>query len=207
MRQVDTVRRRPGRDGEGGYAMAALIVALTVMLIGMSVAAPSWRYLVKDMKEEELIFRGGQIADAIERYQARNGNAVPLSLDVLVKGRYLRKRYEDPMTEDGEWRLIRFGEPIVPGHPRPTPGTVPGGGATGLGTGPVVGGIFGVASKSTEEGLRLFNGRSRYDEWVFAPGQPRVVGAPRPGPVPPGQPGAGPAPGSHPTPAPSRSPL
>jgi hypothetical protein len=45
-----------------------------------------------------------------------------------------------------------------------------------------------VASTSTEKSLRIFNGRTRYNEWVFLPGQPRVVGKPvRP---------AGPQPGS-----------
>jgi len=108
---------RARRRGESGYALAALLVAVSVMLIGMGAAAPTWRYIMKNMREEELIFRGGQIADAIQRYQAKNGNAVPPSLEVLVKGRYLRKEYEDPFSEDGKWRLIRPGEIVVPGQP------------------------------------------------------------------------------------------
>ena len=40
------------------------------------------------------------------------------------------------------------------------------------------GGFQGVASTSTEKSLRVFNGRTRYNEWVFLPGQPRVVGRP-----------------------------
>jgi hypothetical protein len=50
-----------------------------------------------------------------------------------------------------------------------------------------LGGFQGVASTSTEKSLRVFNGRTRYSEWVFLPGQPRVVGRPV-GPVMP-QPG------------------
>ena len=167
--------------GEAGFAMAALLVTLAVMFLGMSVATPTWQYLVKDMKEEELIFRGGQIADAIQRFQAKNGNAVPPSLEVLVQGRYLRKLYTDPMTKDGEWRLIHQGEvvgPVVPpGQTRPgaTPRR-PAAPSRRPGTRGVLGGIVGVASTSPEEGLRLFNGRSRYDQWVFQPGQPRIVG-------------------------------
>ena len=59
--------------------------------------------------EEELIFRGGEIADAVARYQKRNGNALPPSLEVLVKGKFLRHPYKDPMTKHGRWRFIRPG--------------------------------------------------------------------------------------------------
>jgi type II secretory pathway pseudopilin PulG len=172
---------RDDRDGEAGFAMAALIVTLAVMLLAMSAAAPTWRYIVKDDKEQELIFRGNQIADAIQRYQAKNGNAVPPTLEVLVKGKFLRKAYKDPMAEDGEWRLIHLGETV---GARTGPGSSPTRRPSqawqrrsrfGM-AGQPLGGIVGVASTSEEEGLRLYNGRSKYSEWVFGPGQPRVVG-------------------------------
>ena len=51
-----------------------------------------------------------------------------------------------------------------------------------------MGGFQGVASTSTDKSLRLFNGRTRYDEWVFAPGQPRIIG--KPIGLPTGSPGA-----------------
>ncbi len=188
--------------------MAALLVTLAIMFLGMSVATPTWQYLVKNMKEEELIFRGGQIADAVQRFQAKNGNAVPPSLDVLVEGRYLRKLYTDPMTKDGEWRLIRLGEAVgpvrPPGQRRPGAGRTqprPPAARRQPSTRAVLGGIVGVASTSTEEGLRLFNGRSRYDQWVFAVGQPRIVGRRPVGPTAPGlQPGQRgvPGPGGRP---------
>src|SRR5260221_12242209 len=92
------------------------------MMVIMTAAVPSWRYLVKDDREEELIFRGGEIADAIGRYQKKNGNALPPSLEVLVKGKFLRKAYKDPMTQDGKWRFLPQGGAIaaagsVPGAP------------------------------------------------------------------------------------------
>jgi type II secretory pathway pseudopilin PulG len=177
---------------------------MAVMMVLMSVAVPSWRYVVKNMREEELIFRGNQIAEAIERYQKKNGNAAPTSLDVLVEGRFLRKAYTDPMTKDGKWRLIRPGEAVpavgVPGaSPAPAPPPPPGGQGMSLG------GILGVASRSKEKSLRRFNGRTQYSEWIFAAGQPRIVGsdagprvpAPRlpgasPAPTPSARPGSGP---------------
>ena len=179
----------PVRSPEAGFTLVALMASVTVMLILMGVGARSWQYVMKSEREEELIFRGGQIADAIQRFQAKNGNALPTSLTVLVKGRFLRKAYKDPMAKDGEWRLVRLGEALtpVPG-PSPTqsppPTTRPSGPGVPVGQG--LGGIVGVASKSTENSLRLFNGRTRYNEWIFAVGQPRVVGKTPALPVPPG---------------------
>jgi type II secretory pathway pseudopilin PulG len=206
------------------------MASVTIMLILMAASVPSWRYVMKNDAEEELIFRGGEIADAIARYQQKNGNALPPSLEVLVKGRFLRKEYKDPMTKDGKWRLIRQGEAIgpirAPGAGGETgasasaaagpgfrgtssrPGALgsastsgPGRSATGRQRGATLGGIQGVASTSEETSLRVFNGRTQYNEWIFLPGQPREVGRPqrRPGAAPgqprglPGQPGAQPA--------------
>jgi type II secretory pathway pseudopilin PulG len=217
------------RSGEGGFTLVALMAAVTVMLIMMAAAVPSWRYVMKNDREEELIARGGEIADAIARYQARNGNALPPSLEVLVKGKYLRREYKDPMTKDGRWRFIRQGEAIGPIR-APGGSTAAGGGTTPTPTtttttrpsafsqttgGTTVGGIQGVASTSKEEGLRVFNGRTKYNEWVFLPGQPRIVGRPprtpgvpgAPGaPGAPGQPGVSPAPGGPARPAPLTGP-
>jgi type II secretory pathway pseudopilin PulG len=208
---------RPAGRGtrvQSGYALVALLAGVAIMLILMAAAAPSWRYLVKNDKEEELLFRGGEIADGIARYQRRNGNALPASLEVLVKGKFLRHAYKDPMTRDGGWRLIHPGEALL----GPLPGSQPGSAGRGnssattattttttttLGSafsrGSSVGVIQGVASTSSEESLRIFNGRTRYNEWLFLAGQPRNVGRPagRPavpapgGPVLPGAPGVG----------------
>jgi type II secretory pathway pseudopilin PulG len=175
-----------------GYAMVALLATVAVMLVMMTAALPSWRYLMKNDREEELLFRGGEIADAIARYQKKNGNALPPSLEVLVKGKFLRKAYKDPMTKGGKWRFIRQGEtigaPQVPGAAASGLGgptttstsTTRPAGPAGAGGGSTIGGtlgtIGGVASTSTEKSLRVFNGRTKYSEWLFLPGQPRVVG-------------------------------
>jgi type II secretory pathway pseudopilin PulG len=215
------------RSSEAGYTLVTLLAAVTIMLIMMAMAVPSWRYIMKNDREEELIFRGGEIADAIARFQQRNGNALPVSLEVLVKGKFLRREYKDPMTKHGKWRFIRPGEQIgvirPPGSPggSTTPGrpsasssssrfgsrTSPGGGARSSSLsrpGATLGGIQGVASTSDEEGLRIFNGRTKYSEWLFLPGQPRDVGRPsrRVGAQPgrPGLPGTRPGlrPGTRP---------
>ncbi len=168
--------------------MVALMAAVAIMMIMLAAAVPSWRYVMRNDAEEELIFRGGEIADAIARYQKRNGNALPPSLEVLVKGKFLRRPYKDPMTKHGRWRFVRPGEVVGPQVPAGIPGTTGGTTTTTTTTttrpsafsqpGVTLGGFQGVASTSTEKSLRIFNGRTRYNEWVFLPGQPRVVGRP-----------------------------
>jgi len=187
-----------GRGRQRGYSLVALMAAITLMSIAIAVALPTWKYVIQNEREEELIFRGGQIADAIRRYQTKNGNALPASMDVLVKGKFLRKAYKDPMTKDGEWRLIRQGETLggaagaarAPGSSpsaspsptsslRPSPSPSPGGmvGArAGFALGGSVGVFVGVATKATGKSIRLYNNRDQYDQWWFIAGQPRVVG-------------------------------
>ena len=142
--------------------MAALLAMAAVMLIGLAAAAPSWRYVMQNDREQELLFRGGQIADAIQRYQKRNGGALPPSMEVLVKGRFLRKAYKDPMTKAGEWRLVRQGQAVAlgaTGGDRPgvtttttTTTTLPARTATGPSA---VGGFLGVSSTSQDKSLPL----------------------------------------------------
>ena len=190
--------------GRAGFSMPALLAMLAIMTLALMLAMPSWRYLARDDKEQELIFRGRQISAAIARFQRKNGNAFPTSLDQLVEGKYLRRAYKDPMTADGRWRILRPGQagPVVPGGstgpgrptPSPTPAATPTfGGGTGSSTGP----IAGVASLSTEAGLRSVNGTQTYNQWIFAPnvpfvigGQPALAGPPAGGPNQvPAQPG------------------
>jgi type II secretory pathway pseudopilin PulG len=201
------------RSDQEGYSLLILMAGITIMLIAMGVAAPTWRHVMQDDSEQELLYRGGAIADGIGRYQKKNGGTMPVSLDVLVKGRFLRRAYKDPMTKDGQWRFIRQGEGITPpGVGTTRPGTSPGsttpspspqpspgmGGSTGGGmAGAPLGGFVGVASRDLRKSLRMMNNAKTYDTWLFIAGRPRVVGKqPVIGPV--GAPGL-PSPGNGPT--------
>jgi type II secretory pathway pseudopilin PulG len=88
---------RRGFSETGGYAMAALLVGLAVMAVLMSVALPVWRHEMQREKEEELVFRGQQYVRAIRLYQAKT-QTLPPSIDVLVQGRYIRKKFKDPIS-------------------------------------------------------------------------------------------------------------
>jgi len=199
----DETTRRPRQRG---YAMAGLIVGLAVMAVLMTAAMPVWKQLAQREKEEELVFRGEQYAHAIGLFQRRTANAYPPTLDILVEQKFLRRKYKDPITNDdftplvntqgaGQAAATQPGQQAAGRQGAPGRGQQPGQGAAVPGASVPVGGIVGVASKSTDESIRLYKGRSHYNEWAFVYTTP--VQAPGTGGV--GAPGAGgagaPAPG------------
>jgi type II secretory pathway pseudopilin PulG len=183
--------RLRGQDGEHGYAMAALLVGLAVMAVLMSAALPAWRHQARREKEAELAFRGEQYVRAIQLYQAKMGPGMfPPSFDVLVQQKFLRKKYQDPMSPDGEFMPRYAGVNPMPGPAnQPGPGANRGqapqlgvgsqmsrGGGTGSsmipgqmggGRGNQPGGIIGVYSKSREASIMVYRGATHYNEWQF----------------------------------------
>ena len=187
--------------------MAVLLVALAVMLTLMTMAMPVWRQQARREREEELLFRLKQYAHALALYQRRLPGAAPANLDDLVKERFLRKKYKDPMTGK-DFAILRVGQ-ISPGMTTPLPGTSPGGSQTpnvnqprpgamtnpgrsggtpspgGVGSTTETGPIRGVVSTSKESSLRTWKGRTTYDQWEVAIEDvtPRFFGnqAPQPG--------------------------
>ena len=178
--------RRSAR-AQSGYAMAALLVAMTVMAIILTAAIPTWSQMIRREKEEELIFRGTQYARAINQYQRKFANASPATLDVLIQQRLLRKKFRDPFATDkeGEFQLLYLNQQgpasrggggagqtsargIGTGQRQTGTGTVQGGtgGGTTYSTQPS-GGIVGVASKNTGTSIRIYKGKQRYNEWQF----------------------------------------
>jgi type II secretory pathway pseudopilin PulG len=143
---------------EAGYAMAALLVSIAIMGIVASMAMPAWRQAAKREKEAELFFRAGQVAHAIEKFRRKvGGGAYPPDLDFLVNQKYLRKKYKDPMTKDGEWRIItpqelQAGGMTGAGRPTQPGGTTGSRGSTfgsGSGFGSSSGSGFGSSSGSS----------------------------------------------------------
>jgi type II secretory pathway pseudopilin PulG len=109
--------------------MAALLVALAVMAVLMSVALPVWRQQAQREKEEELVFRGQQYVRAIRLFQSKS-QTFPTSVDMLVQGHFLRKKYKDPITNDDFDFIPAAGVPGQPGQ-QGAPGGVGGRGAAG----------------------------------------------------------------------------
>jgi type II secretory pathway pseudopilin PulG len=128
-------RRSRRGTSQDGYAMAALLVAMSVMAVMMTVALPVWNTQAQREKEAELVFRGEQYARAVMLYQRKFANALPPSLDVLLNDKYLRKKYKDPIT-GADFQLLS-GASVqanagVPGG-QVAGSATPGGAATGRG--------------------------------------------------------------------------
>src|SRR5262245_17661916 len=102
---------RAHRDtsSEGGYAMVALLVGISIMAVALSVALPAWRTMAQREKEAELVFRGEQYARAIALYQRKSANAFPPNMDLLVDQKFLRRKYKDPVTDD-DFQILYVGQ-------------------------------------------------------------------------------------------------
>src|SRR5947208_3618534 len=162
--------------GQHGYAMAVLLVTLSVMAIVLTVAMPVWKHAGQREKETELVFRGQQYVHAIGLYQRKHGPGVlPPNVDALLNEHYLRKKFKDPIT-NGDFQILIQGQ-ATPGTPSTGTGRgaagVAGRGATGgpgqaapttqpgqSGQGGRGAGVIGVASKSSASSIRIYNGRT-----------------------------------------------
>jgi type II secretory pathway pseudopilin PulG len=170
--------------------MVAVVVAMALMAIALTVAVQTATFHKRRENEQELIFRGGQFAEGVRLFRARNGR-LPLTLDELVKAkpRAMRKAWKDPVTGKFDWVPVfmgQGGQQIEPGGvPRMTPTPAPtaapeddedegGGGSKGgqekAASFPATdarGPIVGVHSRSRDQAIRVLDGRSRYSEWAF----------------------------------------
>jgi type II secretory pathway pseudopilin PulG len=196
-------RARP----DAGYAMAVLLAGLAIMGIAWTVVVPVWKQYAQREKEAELIFRAGQYARAVALYQRKYANAFPPNVDVLLREKFLRKKYKDPVTK-GEFRYLsplelqalpalttttRPGQPggtNPPAVPRDPTGRPPSAfGPSGPSAGPSQG-IAAVVSRSSAASIKVFKNRRQYNQWIVTVQDvmPRsAVGAPQPGQ--PGMPG------------------
>src|ERR1700731_5165429 len=100
------------RQGEEGFLLVGAIVAIAVVLLVLSIAAPKVAFELRRDQELETIHRGQQYVRAIRVYYSTLGS-YPASLEQLEKTnnqRFLRQRYVDPLTGKADWRLIPVGQ-------------------------------------------------------------------------------------------------
>ena len=142
-------------NGQRGFTYLMVLAALVIVGILAGVVAQSETIRLKRDKEQELLFRGMAIRQAIKSYvnAGRHGKQFPRTLDDLVSDpryaskKHLRQLYNDPVTED-DWLLIKNKS----------------------------GGITGVTSSSKQKplkqkffppGLEAFEDAQHYSHWVF----------------------------------------
>ncbi|MBS0434786.1 MAG: type II secretion system protein [Proteobacteria bacterium] len=156
------------RRGPRGVVLLALLIALTLLGIGLMAASDVWALARQREQERQLLFAGTQYRDAILRYYHAAPPGTPKVLprgikDLLDDDRFpmpvhhLRRAYADPMGGD-DWGELR-----------------------------IAGRLAGVYSRSERAPVKLkgfapgfepFEGRASYREWVFAvspQGQPTYV--------------------------------
>jgi type II secretory pathway pseudopilin PulG len=185
-----------GRSGDDrGYAMAALLVAMSVMAVLMGAALPVWNKQAQREREEEYLFRAHEYARGVMKFQHKYGAAFPPSLDVLVEQRFVRRKYKDPLTGQdfqpvyqtagplGQPGVGTAGGTLQPGQIAQERQMTQGTPSSGFGTtatlgqtggtstsnqGPAQPGapVIGVVSKSKATSIKIYNGRTRYDQWA-----------------------------------------
>jgi len=148
-----------------GFTYIAALFMVVVMGIMLGAVGQSVKVIMKREREKELIFRGLQYRDAIERWSKKGNVNAPtplLDLKNLLKDprsaageRHLRQLYPDPLTGK-EWRIIK--DPQL--------------------------GITGVASTSDDEPFKKdnfpevikdFKGKGKYSEWEFVLKKPATA--------------------------------
>lgn len=148
-----------GLSNRQGFAYLMALLAVMVLGILLGAAGQSWSLTMQREREEELLFRGLQLRDALSRwhYPKAVGASVATPLgdlkDLLqdprtpATVRHLRRLYRDPVT-NADWELIR-----EPGR-----------------------GVVGVISRSRAATLKRdnfppelqeFADATRYDQWRF----------------------------------------
>src|SRR6185503_6723244 len=108
-----------GRSNEEGWALLGLLLALSVMSIFLvSSIAPNVKMQIQREKEDEMVYRGNQMAKAIARYYSSGRNPpLPLQVRQPPPFGYLTemKKLRDGITVGvKELKLIRASEMIDP---------------------------------------------------------------------------------------------
>jgi type II secretory pathway pseudopilin PulG len=92
--------RRKRKCREQGYVLLSLLLIVALLTIAAASAVSSLAFNIRRDREEEMIHRGVEYSRAIRRYTKKTGH-YPLTLDALENTdglRFLRKRYQDPIT-------------------------------------------------------------------------------------------------------------
>lgn len=113
--------RAPRRGGlrhrVRGFSYLLLLFMLAILGAGLVGWASSWQVGAQRERETELLFRGLQIRDALQRFQdatPAGQPALPQALDDLLADHrgpsvrhHLRRLYADPFTGQPDWALLR----------------------------------------------------------------------------------------------------
>lgn len=102
---------------ERGFTYVLLLFSVALMGAALAALGTQWQLAGQREREAELLFRGLQIRDALQRFNAltpAGTRALPLALDELLVDRraleprfHLRRLYADPFSGQADWALLR----------------------------------------------------------------------------------------------------
>src|SRR5450631_2152058 len=108
LSEISPRRRRRDR----GAMLLAVLFMMAIMVITAMAVAPAFVQQMKRDREEEMIHRGTEYARAIKKYYKKFGR-YPANLEQLDNTnqiRFLRRRFKDPLTKEGDWKLLHYGD-------------------------------------------------------------------------------------------------
>ncbi len=141
-----------------GYTFITVIFILFMVTLSMMVAVPVWETQIRRNMEKEAIFRGTRIVEAIGKYIKKHPGKLPRNLHQLVKEKFLRKRWRDPLSR-GNWYLI-----MLPQVPNPDFVYLVKEEEAGEFPHPA---LIGVAPRAQGESVIIYEGSSQYENWLF----------------------------------------
>ncbi len=168
--KLGRVRRNSrSRTRQEGYFLLVLMFFVFLLTLAVLAMAPREIQQIKRDREEEMIHRGAQYSRAIKRYFRKFGR-YPGSLEQLQntnRVRFIRQLYKDPLTEDGKWKELHFGDVKLASAPSLGAPAGQSGGSAGSGQatptqGPSTGFSLGPGLSQTQgQGLTLGQGLSQ----------------------------------------------
>jgi type II secretory pathway pseudopilin PulG len=143
-----------GKTQQRGFTLMGALILVAMMGAGLAAYGGIASHAAQREKEAELLFRGNEYRQAIERYYKKE-RKYPKALAELVEDKrfptpahHLRRLYPDPLTGQADWELMNAPE----------------------------GGIMGVHSKSEAAPIKsggftladkTFADAPRYADWQF----------------------------------------
>lgn len=124
LKSTIALRRRGRQDG---YALLVILVVVSVLVITLAQALPSWKTQIEREHEARMIDHAREYRTAIRRYFHSYGRYPP-SIDAMLqkdaKGvRYLRQAWPDNLTSKsdasstadttGGWQILHYGQAVT----------------------------------------------------------------------------------------------
>jgi len=181
---------RPTKSGDRarrrGYVLIILMMAVFVMTLGLLIAVPVWQTELQREKEEELIFRGKQYAEAVRIYVQKNPGRYPASLKELLDKKCIRRLYKDPFGPNGEWNVVLATSGAPGGGTSSSLSSLSSAAAPASGQAaaqevmvapervlPAIKSprILGVVSSSKAKSIKIYEDQESHDKWLFFFGQ------------------------------------